>query len=269
MSASSARAPLLTTADVVRAARDAGLGAPARFVSVTGSTNDDLLAAAARGDPEWTLLVAGDMTAGRGRLGRSWSTVPGASLATSLLLRPATPPGDVPLIALAAGVAMARACRSLAGVDVACKWPNDLVVRDRKIGGILCEATVADGRVAAVVVGTGVNVSHADADFAEELGGAATSIAIEGGREDAAGILAAYLGGLRALYGDGGAAIAGRVVEPYRALCATLGRRVRARTTDGSVVEGAAVDVAADGALVLETASGVTTVSFGEVVHLR
>ena len=86
----------------------------------------------------------------------------------SVLLRPSVDAADVPVLALAAGAAMAEACRAVTALDVRCKWPNDLVIRDRKLGGILCEAAVQGGRTVHVAVGIGVNVRQRPPDFAPE-----------------------------------------------------------------------------------------------------
>ena len=128
-------------------------------VPSTGSTNADLLARAADpGSPEGQVLVAEEQTAGRGRLGRSWSSVPGASLTFSVLLRPATvPAARRGWLTLLAGVAVASAVRSVAGVDAVLKWPNDVLAGDRKLAGILAEQS-PDG--SAVVIGTGLNVGR-------------------------------------------------------------------------------------------------------------
>src|ERR1700760_588134 len=149
-------------------------------VASTGSTNADLLAraVAAPGAPEGQVLVAEEQPAGGGRLGRSWSSVPGASLTFSLLLRPASVPPDrrgwLPLLA---GGGPAAAGRAGAGGDAVLKWPNDVLVGERKLAGILAEQS-PDG--SAVVVGTGINVATpADALPVSAAGLPATSLLVE------------------------------------------------------------------------------------------
>src|SRR5215469_16465836 len=126
-------------------------------VPSTGSTNADLLARAADpGSPEGQVLVAEEQTAGRGRLGRSWSSVPGQSLTFSVLLRPAAvPAARRGWLALLTGVAVASAVRSVAGVDAVLKWPNDVLVDDCKLAGSPAEQS-ADG--SREVIGSGTNV---------------------------------------------------------------------------------------------------------------
>lgn len=238
---------------------------------MTGSTNTDVWQMAEAGAPEWTVMVAGKQEAGRGRLGRTWVSARGESLHVSVLLRPPVRPGEAPLLSLAAAVAMAAACRSVGGVEVGCKWPNDLVAgrTERKLGGILCEASVEEGRLGFVVIGAGVNLTQRRRDFPRELRATATSVAREGGAGDGPGLLRAYLVGLRALYEMGGRGLAGSVLPPYRAACVTIGRTVRATTTAGEEVEGRAVAVADDGSLVVDTGERSAPVAFGEVEHLR
>ncbi|TMK84755.1 MAG: biotin--[acetyl-CoA-carboxylase] ligase, partial [Actinobacteria bacterium] len=158
-------ARLLNEAAVARAARSAGIQAPARFVEVTASTNDDLLRLAEEGAPAWTVEVAAHQQEGRGRLGRTWVSTPGSSLLVSVLLRPDLPPADAALLTLAAGACMAVSCSVACGVDVRCEWPNDLMAGERKIGGILAEAKVEAARLAHVVVGVGMNVAQTAEDF--------------------------------------------------------------------------------------------------------
>jgi BirA family transcriptional regulator, biotin operon repressor / biotin---[acetyl-CoA-carboxylase] ligase len=261
---------MLTEHTVAAAAAAAGIGAPARFVEVTGSTNSDLWALAEGGAPEWTLLVARRQQSGRGRLGRTWVSAPGTSLHASVLLRPTLDGDAAPLLTLAAGVAAAWACREAGGVNVGCKWPNDLIAGGRKLGGILTEASVERAAVGFVVIGTGLNVSQAAEDFPKELRDTATSIAREGGRADAAAILERYLVTLRELYGEGGRELGVRVLGPYRQACVTIGRRVRAISTSGGEVEGLAAAVGDGGELWVETAGGDRrAVGFGEIQHLE
>jgi BirA family biotin operon repressor/biotin-[acetyl-CoA-carboxylase] ligase len=270
------QAPTLTEHTVARAALAAGFpghDGSVRYTPATGSTNTDLLELAAAGAPEWTVLVAGHQRAGRGRLSRSWNAPAGSSLLVSVLLRPAGDPALAPTVSLTAAVAMADALREACGIDARCKWPNDLTARGRKLGGILAEARVENGLVTHLVVGTGVNVLQREQDLPDAAHVAATSVVLEGGRPDAAGLLAAYLRGLRELYGQpwsGAGGSGGDVLTRYRGLCETLGQRVRAVTSDGRAVEGVATGIRSGGELMVDVDGGPPSrVTFGEVVHLR
>lgn len=236
-----------------------GLSAPVRFDEVTRSTNETALALAEEGAPEWTLVAAGHQTGGRGRFGRTWVDEPGAALMFSIVLRPSLPPARVGVLSLLAGSAVVAAAREQ-GVGAACKWPNDLLVDDGKAGGILAEARVEGDRVAHLVLGVGMNLGSAPS----EVAGAAAL-----GDVDPAQLLGSFLRSFRGGYQPADPAFAPAVAARYREVCATLGRPVRVVTVDGPTVEGTAVDVDEAGGLVLETAGGRETVTFGEVEHLR
>ena len=238
----------------------AGLQAPVRFEEVTPSTQAMALAMAAEGAPEWTLVGAGHQTQGRGRLGRTWIDEPGAGLLFSLVLRPTFEPRYAGLLVLLAGWALAGVTAEASGAPVRCTWPNDLVVGDRKIGGILAESRLhGSGRFEGVVLGVGLNVGGAP-----EQVEAAGAVAIA----DPAELLGDFLTRLRSFYEPDLPSRAGELVAAYRAICATLGLPVRARTTAGVVVEGTATDVDDGGALVVESGGERTRVAFGEIQHL-
>jgi BirA family biotin operon repressor/biotin-[acetyl-CoA-carboxylase] ligase len=259
---------LLTEHTVVEAARSAGLSSPVHFLEVTGSTNTDLLHMAEQGAPDWTLVVAGQQDGGRGRLGRTWVSAPGASLLVSLLVRPALPAADVALVTLATGACMASACLAACGVEARCKWPNDIVIGGRKLGGILVEAKVQGDHVAHAVIGVGVNVKQGASDFPPELKGSATSVAMEGGRPDLLGLLCEFLVRMRRFCNPADPDFGPNAVHAYRLVCDTIGRTVRATTTSGHQVEGQAIEVADSGELVVATPSGPERIGFGEIAHL-
>jgi BirA family transcriptional regulator, biotin operon repressor / biotin---[acetyl-CoA-carboxylase] ligase len=229
-----------------------------RWFDSLDSTNRYLLDEARRGAPEGLVVVADYQTAGRGRRDRGWVAAPGASLLVSVLLRPSLTPERTPLVAMACGVAMAEAVARVAGFAPGLKWPNDLVVNDRKLAGILAEA---DGD--AVVVGAGVNVEWWD--FPPELAETATACNVEAGHPvDRRDLLESFLAELDRRSGD-----LDGVVEEYRARLATLGRRVRVERSGGDLV-GRAVGVGGTGELRLEDDHGaVVEVHVGDVVHLR
>lgn len=159
----------------------AARGVEARVLVSTGSTNDDARAWASEGARDRSVVVADAQDRGRGRHGRAWSSPSGASLAMSIVLRPALPPARLPTVALIAGLAVRRAI-ALRAPRARVKWPNDVVVSTagglRKIAGVLVEGAFAGARVDHVVVGVGVNVARAS--FPPELEDRATSLAILG-----------------------------------------------------------------------------------------
>ena len=219
-------------------------------MAVTGSTNADLLAAAADGAPDRSVLVADHQTAGRGRLDRRWDAPPGVNLLVSILFR--TVPPAPSTLTQRVGLAAVEACRVAAGVEAALKWPNDLLVGDRKLAGILAQRA-ADG---SIVVGLGLNVG-----WAPEGAVALCSAPSSRGEPTPLDVLAALLTAFDALPDDIG--------DGYRAALATLGRRVAVQVP-GGCIDGTAVDVGDDGRLVVVDTCGLThRLDVGDVVHVR
>src|SRR5215213_4626616 len=187
-----------------------------RWVEETDSTNTRLLEEARAGAPEGRVLVADHQTAGRGRLGRRWEAPPGSSLLVSVLLRPAVPLGRAHLLTMAPGLAASDACEEVAGLRPGLKWPNDLVVDDAKLAGLLAESVVEGNALQALVVGMGLNVTAAPAE-------GATALAEHADRPvERLALLDAWLTRLDARL-DG----LDEVLADYRPRCATLGRQVR------------------------------------------
>jgi BirA family biotin operon repressor/biotin-[acetyl-CoA-carboxylase] ligase len=223
-------------------------------VEETASTNADLLEAADAADR--SVLVAEHQTSGRGRLDRTWTSPPRAGLTFSVLFRPTAPVVTWGWLPLLTGVALHDAIPG-----TALKWPNDLLIGERKAGGILAQ-TGGD----TVVIGIGLNVTTT----ADELPvPTATSLALAGLPTDRTGLLIAILSALDTRYvawsealGD---AEACGLADAYRAACATLGREVAVTATDGAVVRGRAEEVDSSGRL---RVAG-TLVGAGDVEHLR
>jgi len=250
------------------AARLAGTRfAAVRYFEEIGSTNTEALEQAKAGAPEGLVVVADHQTAGRGRLGRTWSAEPGSALLVSVLLRPPLPVDEVPVVLMAAGLAACDGVEAAAGFRPKLKWPNDLVVGERKLAGLLTESTGEPGP--AVVLGLGLNVTARA--YPEELDQPATSCEEEAGRpvgrEDLlVGLLRALETRYSAVLAAGGRAA---TLTAYRADSATVGRRVRVELTGGEALEGEATGVAGDGRLVVVDAAGEHYVSVGDVKHLR
>jgi BirA family biotin operon repressor/biotin-[acetyl-CoA-carboxylase] ligase len=255
--------PPLSQSRLRRALVESGTWRRVDVVTVTTSTNADVAALARAGEPAGLVLVAEEQTAGRGRLDRRWNSPPRSGLLLSVLLRPRPPTSTWPMLPFVTGVAVVEALRAVAGLAAELKWPNDVLVADRKVGGILAER-VDD----AVVVGIGVNVSlRADELPAPE----ATSVGIAGGVTDREALLKELLRALARRYDAWQAADgAPRAILPvYREICATIGRVVTAHLPGGQQVSGTVRDVDDDGRLLVETGDGTRAVSAGDVVHVR
>jgi BirA family biotin operon repressor/biotin-[acetyl-CoA-carboxylase] ligase len=260
------RPPLSETALRRGLGHGASLWNDVSVVRESASTNADVAAAARAGAAEGLVVVAEAQTAGRGRLDRSWSSPPRAGLTFSALLRPTFPPAGWGWIPLLCGVSVAGPLSRLAGLDVRLKWPNDVLVGERKLGGILTE--VVDS---GVVVGIGLNVSLREDEIPVPT---ATSLAIEGSElVDRDPVLRVVLRELARWYTvlseAGGDAEAAGLRSAYREASATLGRVVQVQLPDQQVLSGEAIDVDGQGRLVVRDATGDHAVGAGDVVHVR
>jgi BirA family transcriptional regulator, biotin operon repressor / biotin---[acetyl-CoA-carboxylase] ligase len=269
------RAPLDQAALRRALARPGGLWRAPEVVESTGSTNADLLARALAGEPEGAVLAAEEQRAGRGRMGRAWTSPPRAALTVSVVLKPAVPPARRGWLPLLAGVAVATAVTGVTGVETRLKWPNDLLAADAKLAGILAEAA-GD----AVVVGIGLNVSTEPAELSHLLAATpgalpATSLAAAGATAlDRASLLLAILGELehwyRAWQQAGGDPDRSGLRQEYLRWSATIGRTVRAELPGGQALSGSAAGVDSDGRLLVRVSPGAeVAVAAGDVVHLR
>lgn len=228
-------------------------GVPAlRIYGAVGSTNDVAWTWAERGAEEGTTVLTDEQTEGRGRRGRVWRSAPGQSLLLSMVVRPATL-GDEALLSIRLGLATARAIEAVAPLAVGVKWPNDLQVDGRKVGGMLCEGATMGGEPAFVIAGTGVNVLQPDDTWTGELAGIASSLAARAGAPVAVPELAGrVVARWREVLDAPGDRLAPGELEALRNRDVLAGRPV---TVDGEPV-GVAQGVAPDGALLVADPDG-------------
>lgn len=251
----------------------------------TGSTNTDLVRAVSADTVAWpdlSLVTTEEQEAGKGRLERDWTTPVGGALAISVLLRPVGVPVDsLSWLSMLSAVAVCRTLRSV-GVDAWIKWPNDVLAVDadgvaKKICGILAQLVLLPGGSAAVVLGTGVNVSQHRTELPTDT---SSSLLLAGSRTlDRNILLEEYVLNFAGLYARFGA-VAGAVQQPsgdepslvqqINSMMLTLGQQVRAELPDGSFILGRASGIDATGALLITDQSGSSkAVSAADVVHLR
>ena len=252
-------------------------GLSVEVVEESPSTNALVAGRAREGAPEGLVVVTEHQTAGRGRLDRAWTTPARSALTFSLLLRPRVPAEQWPWLPLLTGHAVAGALRSHA-FPAGVKWPNDVLVDDRKVAGILVERVETPTGPAAVL-GIGLNV-RLPADLLPVP--TATSLLVEAEERGvdlpARGpLLVTLLQTLRGAYDDwqeGGDAAADRLRAAYADACVTLGRQVRVELPGADALVGAAVGVDRHGRLLVEPAEqaaggAAVALSAGDVVHVR
>lgn len=246
---------------------EGGLWTELRVVAETESTNADVAAAAAGGAPEGLVVVAEHQVAGRGRADRAWTAPLRSGLTFSILLRP--PPDTRPRwgwLPLLAGLAVASPLVRLSKLEVGLKWPNDVLVGEHKLAGLLAEAS-GD----AVVVGVGLNVSMREDERPVPT---ATSLRIAGSDVvDREPVLRAVLRELSVRYRSWVAAQGDSercgLLRAYRETCVTLGRQVTIALPGGRTIGGEAYDIDETGRLLVRDGTDVHALGAGDVVHVR
>ena len=249
------RPDLLTYEEVVPYLATRVLGRRWQHVRETDSTNALARELAEAGAADGLVVVAETQRAGRGRLGRHWSSPPGG-IWCSVLLRPNLSPSSAALLTLAAAVAAAEATEAVAGLRCGIKWPNDLLVNGRKVAGILTEMSAELDQLNYVVLGVGVNANFPTAQLPDGLLVRATTLMEERGQRVArAAWLGAFLNRCERWRLSLEAEARQQLISAWRDRSVTLGRAVIVTTPTGRL-SGHAVDVDPDGALLVETADG-------------
>jgi BirA family transcriptional regulator, biotin operon repressor / biotin---[acetyl-CoA-carboxylase] ligase len=240
------------------------------WLSSTSSTNDVAAHLAELGATEGTVVVAETQTSGRGRHGREWFSPAGAGLYVSVILRPpsdqslAKKHSPVTLLTLASGVAIAEGIRTGIGMPVEIKWPNDLMIGRRKLGGILAEAAAQAGVLQFIILGFGINLHTAA--YPADLADRATSIEAETGRSpDRALVLAEVLASVAARYADLRAERFDAILSAWRHLAPSLSSASIEWDSAGGVVRGRAEGIDDEGALIVRVGDRVERLIAGEV----
>lgn len=230
------------------------------------STNNYARNAAQQGAPEGTVVAAERQTAGRGRRGRTWFSPAGKGIYVSIILRPAMPLQQLARIPLVAAVALAETLRAIPGLDARIKWPNDILIHNRKIAGILSEAVADMDGIDYVVVGFGLNINNDPSEFPLDLRMPATSVQAEQNQPlSRVRLLQSLLHNLELRYKQLLAGDFGLILNKARDLSMVIGQDVRLETSEGSVI-GRAIDLNQDGYLVVAGPDGsIQTVMSGEI----
>lgn len=232
------------------------LGRRLVWLDTTVSTNLEAFRRADEGAAEGTVVLADHQSGGKGRLGRQWESPPGVNLYASVILRPQLAPYDAPQLTFLSAVATARAIQQTCGLQPSIKWPNDLLLRGRKVAGLLNEMHAETDRVGFVVLGIGVNLNMGAAQFPADLRTPATSLCLETGTWVSRTSFALQLiMELDRAYEE----FRCHGFDPVRAewsrLCNAAGRKVEV-DSGGSVTEGFFDGVDHDGALLIRLADG-------------
>lgn len=233
-------------------------GRPLRYYAIALTTEALALGwARQESAPEGATIVAGQELSPRQRKGPPWVPFAGKGLYASVVLRPALPPEGEGLLWLLAALGAAEGLAALGGLDVGIKWPDDLVVGERKIGAVKVEAQLGPGEIVSAVITLRVNVNVTSADLPEEMRDTATSLQIESGAETArSDVLNAMLTCLERRYDDD----VPRLLDAYRGRCKTIGRGVKAHLLPRGEVMGTASDVDNFGSLLVDVGTKTATV---------
>jgi BirA family biotin operon repressor/biotin-[acetyl-CoA-carboxylase] ligase len=271
----SAVTPVLHPLELKENLNTAVFGKKIYYQPEVDSTNQWARSMASQGEEEGAVFIAETQTHGKGRLGRSWVSAPGMGLWVSLILRPRISPAELAVITVITAVAAAQAIKTISGIQVQIKWPNDLVYQDRKLGGILAELNGEMDRVHYLIVGIGMNVNHETADFPSELAEKATSLRIirGGGEIPRKELLGEFLRMFEGSYfslvkDDVSPDRVYRFIEYATGHSATLGKKVTISQGSGRVYQGEALGLEPDGSLkVKDEAGNILVIHSGEIIE--
>lgn len=234
----------------------------------TASTNQDALDLARMDQEEGTVIIADHQLAGRGRLNRPWESAPSKDIALSVLLYPDLPSDSFSLLPILAGIAACETLRDSAEVFALLKWPNDVIIDDRKICGILVEARMLPGGRRAVALGLGLNVNSEESDFSDEVRQKATSLKMATGQTfDRKLIALALLRRLEYWYDRFLEQGHQPIIVRWSELSGTLGHRVTVMT-GAETIRGKAKRLGWDGSLIVRTEDGDQRITVGDVVQV-
>ncbi|MDI6890562.1 MAG: biotin--[acetyl-CoA-carboxylase] ligase [Thermodesulfovibrionales bacterium] len=254
----------------IKAGIKGDIGREIFFYETVGSTNTIAAGLAEKGEAEGVVVIADSQERGRGRLGRFWVSPPGVNIYMSIILRPEIEPKDATLITIMAAVGCTSALRRLTGLNVTIKWPNDLMVSDKKIGGILTETKTAHKRIIYAITGIGINVNMDQDAFPEDIKEVATSVKMETGiPHSRTEIIIEILNAIDYWYRILKEMRRRMLLSEWQYLTSTLGRKVRV-TVGKETFTGLAESIDDEGMLILRLPSGVLQkISAGDLTILR
>lgn len=242
--------------DEIKAGIKGSIGKDILFYESIDSTNTVANLLAEEGKAEGTVILAETQRKGRGRLGRSWVSPPFVNVYMSIILRPKIELKDITLITIIASIACIKALRKFSDLNITVKWPNDLIVSNKKIGGILTEVHIAEKRLKYAVTGIGLNINMDSDEFPSEIKDIATSLKIETGRiYSRTKILIEILNEIDIWYIILKEMKRKEILEEWKLLSSTLGREV-VISTGKETLKGLAESINDEGMLILRLPSG-------------
>ena len=245
------------------------IGREVMFYEKTTSTNDKVMEIGADG-LDGTVVISDAQKQGRGRLGRDWISPPGANLYFTVLLKPLFSPKEASIFTLMAAVAVVSAIREYAGLNAVIKWPNDILIRNKKVGGILTEMKSDMDRINFIAIGIGVNVNMSLSMLPTGMKSIATSLKKEKGKSvNRVELLGEILRNLEYWYKK---VLAGKkkvLLGKWLYFDSTVGNKIKIKT-QGGIISGIAEGISDEGGLNIRLSSGrIETVSAGEVTILK
>lgn len=253
---------MLLAPEIKRAIKTNLIGKEILIFDEVSSTNDIAMEMGAKGGEDGLVVVADSQAHGRGRLGRTWISPRGVNLYLSILLRPEFSPLHASALTMMAAVATAAAISKTTGLDAKIKWPNDILIVQKKVSGILTEMNAEEERINYVVIGIGVNVNMEKDDFPGNLRMPATSLMESLGRKvNRPELLCSLLESLDSNYRDLKQKGVMSVIQKWRRLCSTLNKKVKV-TLPGEIIRGVAEDVTQEGGLIVRLGDELTKVVY-------
>ena len=236
-------------------------------VESTNSIANELLK---KGYPSGTVVIADRQTKGKGRLGRTWISPAGKNLYMSMAIKPTIPPKFATLLTLTSAVACTTALRRLTDIPVLIKWPNDMLIEDKKVGGILTEVKIEGERIKSAVVGIGINVNMTENDIPEEIKEIATSLKIYKGEDYSRSLLALeIIKEFDRWYQLLEKRQRKTIIDRWMQLSGTMGRQVKIILTDKEL-KGTAEAIDEEGRLIVKLSDGTyEKICAGDVTLLR
>ncbi|MDT7041097.1 biotin--[acetyl-CoA-carboxylase] ligase [Candidatus Nitronereus thalassa] len=250
------------------------LGQSLHIVTETPSTNTLGLTLAGSGEPHGTVILAEHQTAGKGRLGRTWVSPPHKNIYCSVICRDPRLQPHLSWIPLATGLALSKAIEEDQKITPSLKWPNDLLIGNKKLGGILCESMNREKSTCVIIIGFGINVNADLDDFPQELQESSTSLSLE--KQESCNrnrLLIRIFNQLEKWYDQLALNYLDEVHAAYSAACSTLGMDVRCVLTETKAIHGRATAIGKEGSLHVtpleQDSKKIIEIHSADVIHVR